>query len=122
MNTPRKLNLAITAVALIAVVALLIGGAISPTSAGISLLMLGAAFGMRDASIKVTKALPTAASGSVTSAGIDTGKGSFGDQVADVEYLLTAPALTTTMLPDTRTATYIIEHDDDSAFGTVATL
>ena len=30
--------------------------------------------------------------------------------------------MTTTMLPDTKVATFIIEHDTDSAFGTVATL
>jgi hypothetical protein len=83
---------------------------------------LGTAFLMRDASLKVTKALPAAASTSVTSNGIDTGKGLNGDQLADFEFLLTMPALNATMLPDTRTATYIIEHDTDPAFGTVATL
>lgn len=83
---------------------------------------LGTGFSMRDASLKVTKALPTAAAGSTATDGIDTGKGANGAQLADVEFLLTIPDLTTTMLPDTKTATFIIEHDTDSAFGTVATL
>lgn len=124
-NFPGKLGLA--GLILIALACAILFTAPSLTD-GLSLLGsftlmgLGAGFAMKDASLKVTKALPTAASGSVTSSGIDTGKGSYGDQVADVEFLLTAPALNTTMLPDTRTATYIIEHDTDSAFGTVATL
>jgi hypothetical protein len=88
----------------------------------LSMFGVGLGFANRDARITKTKPLPAAASSSTMTDGIDTGKGAFGDQVADFEFLLTIPALTTTMLPDTRTATYIIEHDTDAAFGTVATL
>jgi hypothetical protein len=38
------------------------------------------------------------------------------------EVLVSAPALSTTIAPDTRTMTYRIQHDTDSAFGTAATL
>lgn len=76
---------------------------------------------LRDVLLKVTKALPASTTAAV-STGIDTQNSANGDFVAEVEFLLSAPVLTTGELPDTKTMTYTIEHDTDSAFGTVATL
>jgi len=113
--------LPIIAIALLVMVVGLLAG--SPSVYGMSFMALGAVgFLMKDALLKQTKALPTAAAGSTSTTGIDLGESTRGDFLADVEFLLSAPALTTTMLPDTKTATYIIEHDTDSAFGTAATL
>ena len=47
-------------------------------------------------------------------AAIDLGQGSFGDFVAQSEFKVTAPAVTTTMVPDTRTMTYSVIHSDNS--------
>src|SRR5579862_5708369 len=63
-------------------------------------------FGVRDASLKQSVVLPSAASTTVAAAtGMDTGS-SIGDFLARNELLLTAPALNTTVLPDTKTMTY----------------
>lgn len=78
-------------------------------------------FKRQDAFLTVTKALPNGA-GSVTTDGIYLGNSPSGDFLANCELEITAPALTTAQLPDTNTMTYTIEHDTDSAFGTVATL
>lgn len=69
---------------------------------------------LKDAQVKGTRALPSAASTTVDGAAIDLGHGAFGDFVAQVEFKLTAPAVTTTMVPDTRTQTYSIIHSDNS--------
>lgn len=82
---------------------------------------MGVGYGIRDAKLKVTKALPNGAA-SVTSDGIDLESGSKGDFVAQVEFLLSAPALTTGELGDAATMTYILEHDSASDFSSVATL
>lgn len=76
---------------------------------------------MSDASLAVTKALPPDAS-SVTSDAIDLGHGTAGDFLANCELEIVAPALTNAQLGNTSTMTYIVEHDDDSAFGSAATL
>lgn len=76
---------------------------------------------VQDAQLILTTALPDGSTGT-SSAGIDLGHGTNGDFLADVEFLLTAPALTTTEQPDDKTLIYKVEHDTDSAFGTVATL
>lgn len=92
--------------------------------AGTALSLVGAAamsFLMKDANLKVTKALPNGAA-SVTSNGIDLMESTRGDFVADVEWLLSAPALAVGQLANGSTMTYIIEHDTDVAFGTAATL
>jgi hypothetical protein len=63
---------------------------------------------LRDASLKVTKALPNGAD-NVTSDAIDTGvKPGLGTQTLDVEYLLSAPALAVADLADAATMTYDI--------------
>lgn len=64
---------------------------------------------LRDAALKITRALPAAASATVTSTAIDTGAATSLASQQGIEYLLTAPALTTTMAPDTRTMTYTIK-------------
>lgn len=76
---------------------------------------------VRDKSLVVSKALSNGA-GSVVSDGIDLGHGTHPQVVLpEFEIEIDAPALTTTLLPNTETMTYDIEHDDDPAFGTVAT-
>jgi hypothetical protein len=71
-------------------------------------------FALKDTQVKGTRALPSAASTTVDGAAIDLGLGTFGDFLAKAEFKLTAPALTTTMAPDTRTMSYSIIHSDNS--------
>lgn len=79
-------------------------------------------FNLRDTSLRITRALPASASSSVNSDAIDLGHSTRGDVLADFELLVTAPAVNTTMAPDTRTFTYSLQHDDDPAFGTAVTI
>jgi len=66
----------------------------------------------RDASLKITRALP-ADDTAVLSDPIDTGKStSLGAQVANIDYELAAPALATGQLADTKTMTYDVVHGD----------
>jgi len=74
------------------------------------------AYGLQDAALNVSKALPAGAA-AVNSDGIDLRKSSLGAHLADVEFILTAPALATGDLGDTHTMTYKIQMDDDAAFG-----
>lgn len=76
---------------------------------------------IRDALLTVSKALSNGA-GTVTSDGIDLGLTSRSDFVARAELLIEAPALTTTLLPDTETMKYSLYHDSDPAFGTETVL
>jgi hypothetical protein len=71
-------------------------------------------YALKDTQAKGTRALPGAASTTVDGAAIDLGHGSFGDFVAPCEFKLSAPAVTTTMAPDTRTFTYSILHSDNA--------
>lgn len=74
---------------------------------------------LQDASLNpVAIALPAAASSSIQSAVIDLGADTYKPE--DVELQLSVPALTTTMVPDTRTVNYIIETSATSVFTTVA--
>ncbi len=80
--------------------------------------------GLQDASLTLTLALPSAASTTVTSAtGIDTGV-TTGDaiQPGQIEFLLSAPALNTTQLPDTKTVTYNVIVSAASTLGTPTTM
>lgn len=61
-------------------------------------------------------ALPSAA-GSTQSSGIDLGAEAFKPE--EIELDLTVPALNTTMVPDTRTVTYIIETSTTSNFAAI---
>ena len=67
---------------------------------------------VRDASLKLTRALPNGAA-TVYSNGIDTGAvTTAAQQPGNVDWLLTAPALTTTQQPDAKTTIYSILMDD----------
>jgi hypothetical protein len=63
---------------------------------------------LKDTRVRVTRALPAAASTTVNSTSIDLGHNTSGDFVVHGEFLLSAPAVNTTMAPDTRTFTYSI--------------
>lgn len=76
---------------------------------------------LRDSLLKVTRALPASTS-AVASSGIDLGSNATGDFVAGVEFLVSAPVLNTTQLPDTKVMVYTIETDQDSAFGSAKIL
>jgi hypothetical protein len=58
----------------------------------------------------------------VSSAGIDLGHATTGDHVANVEWLVTAPAVTTAQLPDSKVFIYTLEGDDNSSFSSATTL
>jgi len=67
---------------------------------------------VKDALLKKTVALPAAASSTVYTASINLGTG---DKVAGMDILITAPALDTTALPDTRTVTYTVQASTDNS-------
>jgi hypothetical protein len=78
---------------------------------------------LQDASLNQSLALPSAASTTVTSTGIDTGATTADAyQIGGIDYLLTAPALNTTQLPDTKTVTYSILVSAAANMGTPTTL
>lgn len=70
--------------------------------------------GLKDALLKNTRALPGAASTTVDGAAIDLSHGDKGDFVAQAELKISAPAVTTTIAPDTRTLTYSAIHSDNA--------
>lgn len=76
--------------------------------AALALTIFATGPGVRDALLKLSRLLP-ASTAAVTSTAIDTGA-STGDafQGGDVEYLLTAPLVTTAQLPDAKLFTYSI--------------
>lgn len=69
---------------------------------------------VKDVAVKNTRVLPSAASTTVDGAALNLGHGSHGDFVANAEFKLSAPAVNTTMAPDTRTFTYSILHSDNA--------
>lgn len=74
---------------------------------------------LQDASLNpATFTLPASASSSVTSAVIDLGTDTVKPESVELE--LSVPALTDTMVPSTRTTTYIIETSTTSNFSAVA--
>lgn len=75
---------------------------------------------LKDLQVKGTRALPAAASTTVDGAAIDLGHGSFGDFVANAEFKVSAPAVNTTMLPNTKTFTYSVIHSDNADLSTPA--
>jgi hypothetical protein len=77
---------------------------------------------LKDTQVKGTRALPSAASTTVDGAAIDLGHGAFGDFVVQAEFKVSAPAVTTTMVPDTRTMTYSIIHSDNSDLSSASVL
>lgn len=73
---------------------------------------------LRDANIDPAAfALPAAAAASVTSAVIDLGDDTYKNEHFELE--LSVPALSTTIAPDTRTYTYLIESSTTSNFAAV---
>jgi hypothetical protein len=75
---------------------------------------------IRDANLSQSIALPVGAASAVTP-GIDLEITSRADFMGG-ELLIEVPALTTAELPDTKTYTYVVEHDTDPAFGTAVSL
>jgi hypothetical protein len=95
----------------------------------ISLLMVGLALAVmammagpavKDAELIKTAALPVGTASTYT-AGIQIHSGS-GDFVAPAEFVVEVPALTAAQLPDTKTITFIVQSDNDSAFGSPTTV
>ena len=73
---------------------------------------------IKDADLQVTTAMPSAASTTVNGAVIDLGPlTAQGSRPPDLELIATIPALSTTILPNTRTMTITLQASDDSAFG-----
>jgi hypothetical protein len=68
-----------------------------------------------DANLSVSRALPASASATVNSTSIDLGHGTGGRLHADCEFEVAAPAVNTTMAPDTRTFTYKLQHSTDNS-------
>jgi len=74
-------------------------------------------YARKDATLVKTKALPNGAA-TIKTDGIDLGALSQnGARLAEIEFEISAPALATADLPDTKTIKYSVETDDDSAFG-----
>lgn len=68
---------------------------------------------MKDALLKVTKALPNGAA-STTSSALDLGMSANGQFLAQCELLVTVPALSTAQQPDAKVQTYFIVESDNS--------
>ncbi len=78
---------------------------------------------IKDRDLLKTIALPAGASSNVVTDGLDTGeRTAFGSAPSEVEMVLTVPALSTTILPDTRTATLTIEESATADFSSTTTL
>lgn len=114
----KPLNAILTSIALVAALAALL---LDPGLGVAAVMLLGMSYAVRDKSLKVTKALPNGAATTISD-GIDLMNGSFGVFTAATELLLSAPALTTTELPDTKTVKYDVFHDTASDFSTEAKL
>lgn len=78
------------------------------------------AFTRKDAALQRTKPLPAAAAASTSCDPIDLQNGANGHFIAPALLRVLAPAQNATMLPDTRTATYIIEHADALSGGALS--
>lgn len=67
---------------------------------------------IRDAALKLTKALPNGAAATTTDP-IDLG-GPNGVHVSNVEFLISSPALGATPLPNSKTMTFAVMHSDNA--------
>lgn len=78
---------------------------------------------VKDAQLTDSKTLPSSA-GAVNSTGLDTQaiNAFVGERLQDCEFELVAPALNATQLPNAATATYKIQVDTVSNFGSAADL
>lgn len=79
-------------------------------------------FGVKDASMKATRALPNGAASVTQTAGLDLMNSTRGDFVAPVELLLSAPAMGATPMPDAKTMKYDIIHSDNADLSSPSTL
>lgn len=78
--------------------------------------------GLRSAGLVQTRALP-ASTTAVTSTAVDTGKTTaLGRQEIPADFVLSAPTLTITQLPDAKTMTYAICMSDNSDLSSPTTL
>lgn len=126
MNPTRRPLLIVFALAVAAIVAaVVVIAAPDRLTAATSLAGLAglaaAVVGLRDAALKATVQLPTGAASAYT-AGLDLCNDTPDADPRGLELEVVAPALTTAKLPDTKTLTYDLQHDDAVGFGTVATL
>lgn len=87
----------------------------------VSLACFGTVLGLRDKSLILTAALPNGAAATTTNA-IDLESGPASDFLANVEFELSVPALTTGQLADTQTITYTVETSATSDFGSTTLL
>jgi hypothetical protein len=78
-------------------------------------------YGVRDANLSVSRALPNGAAG-VTSTAINLKKGGTDDFVAPCDVLIEAPALTTSELADSATVKYDVIHSDNADLSSPVTL
>lgn len=76
--------------------------------AAAGLAMLATSPNVKDAILILTRALPASTAAVTTAAGIDTGVTTSRAEQLAAEYLLTAPAVTTSQLPDAKLQTYTI--------------
>jgi hypothetical protein len=79
-------------------------------------LAMGMTFQVADRDLIRTKALPNGAAAVVTDA-VDLGHGTTGRLLANMEFLLEAPAMAVGPMANGKTMIYSIETDNDSAFG-----
>jgi hypothetical protein len=86
------------------------------------LMGMAANYSQQDKLLSETKAMPAAASTTVTFTGIDLGHGSRGMVPGECELKIELPALTLAMVPNTKTITVSVYHDDAVAFGSEALL
>jgi len=78
--------------------------------------------GVRDANFIALKALPASA-GSTNTSGLDLGlQTARGARLGECELQIDAPALNTTQMPDSQTATYKLETAVDAAFTSAKTV
>ena len=87
-------------------------------------MTVAANYNVQDALLTKQNALPAAASTTVNGTAIDLGGAltARGARLEKCEALLSVPAVTTTMVPDTKTITYSIESAVDSVFTSPITL
>lgn len=77
---------------------------------------------IRDALLKLARALPNGAAAVVPAAGLDLMQSSRGDFLADMEALLNAPAMNATQMPNAKTMVYDIIHSDNADLSSPVTL
>lgn len=77
--------------------------------------LIGMAYAVGDKLLTITRALPNGAA-NVSSTPIDLQHGLRGRLLADVEFVVEAPAMNTTQMPNAKTMIYSIETDDNAAF------